>query len=125
MTYRIESSPLDMTPLTKVQCIESRPFSPSTIDKLLMQGFHQRSDIAEDGLGVLSSFLSTATKGNPLFVTLLLARLVKDEVLVSVTARSQRRYKLKGSSSCSTLTTRTSRGEPRPRCFPTILPAAP
>ena len=82
LTYRIEGSALDTSPLTAVKCIESLPFSLETIDALLVQVFHLPDDKPEDGFSVLASFLSTATKGNPLFITLLLARLVKDEVLV-------------------------------------------
>jgi hypothetical protein len=78
----VEGSSLDMSPLTKVDCIESLPFSLVTIEKLLAQGFHRTSKL-EDGFSVLAEFLNAATKGNPLFITLLSARLVRDEVLVS------------------------------------------
>jgi hypothetical protein len=85
LTYRTEGFPLDMSPLTTVKSVESLPFSLETIEELLVSGFHLGTNKPEDGFSVLASFLSTATKGNPLFVTLLLSRLVRDEVLVSAT----------------------------------------
>jgi hypothetical protein len=73
---------LDMSPLSKVMKIESLPFSLGTIEALLATGFHLAAKL-EDGFSVLAEFLNAATKGNPLFITLLSARLVRDEVLVS------------------------------------------
>jgi hypothetical protein len=71
-----------MSPLTTVKTIESLPFPLETIETLLVRGFHL-NDKPEDGFSVLAHFLLASTQGNPLFITLLSARLVRDEVLVS------------------------------------------
>lgn len=87
----------------RVTYIRSRAFERETIDQIVCKTFHLSPEHVEDGFSVLSSFLFSVTEGqshatllvfqscqlncgvvsgNPMYIKLLLSRLIEDEVIV-------------------------------------------